>query len=874
MTFFSQPIADVMQQLTSRADGLSSQEATERLGRYGANCLAVVPPVPLWVVFLRQFKDFIIYVLLFAVVFSLLIGEMVDAGIILAILLLNGGIGFFQELSADRSLAALKRLTRIQAKVRRDGKVCTIVADDLVPGDIILLESGDKVPADGRLLSAIRLQVEESALTGESLPSAKKIGVVPPGTGLSEQNNMVFASTAVVAGRGTALVTATAMATEIGKISQLIQEAGATMTPLQRRLDRFGRRLGLVIIAICVVVFGVLASRQWLATQTFSPHIFLEMAFVAISLAVAAVPTALPAVVTISLAVGVKRLLARQCLVRRLASVETLGCCDVICSDKTGTLTKNEMTVLYGWSMGEEDSFTGTGYDPQGIRQGMAESLLYEIGLLCNNATLEQGTGGWQVSGDPTEGALLVSARKAEVVMVGRRLDELPFDSERKRMSVLWQSSRAMRVYTKGALDSLLACCDRVLIQGRIEPLTQAWRQQIMTAGNHYAAEAMRVLAFAYKEVESSLGWGEEQLIFVGLQAMVDPPRPDVVEAIRRAKVAGIRPIMITGDYTTTAEAVARDVGIGGQVMSGAELDAMPDNVLRQALLTGVSIFARVIPAHKQRIVKMLQAEGHVVAMTGDGVNDAPALKHADIGIALGSGTEVAKEAADVVLLNDSFANIVAAVEEGRGIYDNIQKSIMLLLSGNLGEVLIIFLAVVGGMNLPLTAVLLLWINMITDGAPALAYSLDPPSRQIMQRPPIPLSQGVLPVNRLLLLIFLGIVGTFMALFLFYESGGATGGGDSLTLGRTMVFTFIVLYEMILVFVVRGAYQVPFFANPLLWVAVLLTFALQGLVLYTPMAALFGVVALGWREIGVLAMAGSCFCGVALLFVRWQGRGR
>ncbi|MEN8140762.1 MAG: cation-translocating P-type ATPase [Thermodesulfobacteriota bacterium] len=867
MTFHDQSAADVIREVASSASGLSEAEAQERLAKVGPNRLTAAPPPSLLVIFLNQFRSFIIYILLFAIVFSLLIGEYADSLIILAILFLNGAIGFFQEHSANKSLAALKRMTRVQATVVRDGTPHQVVADDLVPGDLILLESGSKVPADARLLTTVHLQVDESPLTGESVPVSKEAKVLLPAeTGIADQHNMVFSSTSVVAGRGQALVTATAMATEIGKISRQIQEAGDVLTPLQRRLDRFGRKLGLVIIGICLIVLGVLVARALLGKGDLNGSMVLEMAFIAIALAVAAVPTALPAVVTISLAVGVKRLLAKGCLVRRLAAVETLGSCDIICSDKTGTLTENKMTVVRGWSVAGETICEGSGYEPVGELTGEAPALLFEIGLWCNNATLTENDGVWQLSGDPTEGALLVSGRKAGISKVWQRQDELPFDSQRKLMSVLLAGEEGTRVYSKGAPDQLLACCDRIMVAGRVEPLTAELAQEILAANERYAGEAMRVLAMAWKEANGPADFSEQGLIMVGLQAMIDPPRADVAHSLSRATVARVRSIMITGDYPATAAAVAATIGISGESMSGAEMDGLSDGELAAALATGTNIFARVVPAHKQRIVTALQEQGHVVAMTGDGVNDAPALKQADIGVAVGSGTEVAKEAADFVLLKDSFSHIVDAVAEGRGIYDNIQKSIMLLLSGNLGEVLIIFLAVISGMNLPLTAVLLLWINMVTDGAPALAYSVDPYSRGNMTRAPIPLQEGILPRPRLQLLAFLGLVGTVIGLLLFAGNGGWASDSAQVQHGRTLVFSFVVCYEMLLAFIIRRHYQVPLFANPLLWLAVTGALLLQLLVIYTPLAPYFGVVPLDLDDLALLGLGALAFLGAFFIY--------
>jgi P-type Ca2+ transporter type 2C len=866
MEFFNKNKQQVITELDSSPQGLDLVEVETRQRQYGLNRLSSPPAPSLFSLFVKQFKDFIVYILLFAIFFSLLIGEYVDSIIILAILLLNGIIGFFQEFSANRSLNALKKMIRIQSLVLRDGKQFTVLAEELVPGDIILLENGDKIPADARLIRTVSLQVDESALTGESLPVRKEDGLLPESTPISDQLNMVFASTAVVAGRATAVVTATAMNTEIGKISRLIQESKEGLTPLQRRLERFGKRLGAVIIAICTVILFTLIVRQFLSTEAITISYFQEIAFIAISLAVAAVPTALPAVVTITLAVGVKRLLAKRCLVRRLAAVESLGSCDIICSDKTGTLTKNEMTIVHAWSLDGESLLSGSGYSPQGMVEGEAAPLLYEIGMVCNNAKLEELEDRWQIVGDPTEGALLVSGAKADVDFKGERLEELPFDSSRKCMSVLLEKSDELIMYSKGAPDDLLARCNFILLGGTAVVLNKELRQKVLNAYDQYASQAMRVLAMAYKEIEHRSEFTEEALVFVGLQAMIDPPRPDVAESVLRAKRAHIRSIMITGDYPKTARAVATSVGIEGEMLTGSQMDMLSDQELSQALQQDTNIFARVVPEHKLRIVQVLRADGHVVAMTGDGVNDAPALKHADIGVAVGSGTEVAKEAADFILLDDSFAHIVDAVEQGRGIYDNIQKSIMLLLSGNLGEVLIIFFAVVTGMNLPLTAVLLLWINMITDGAPALAYSIDPYSGEIMQRPPIPLTEGILPKARLLLLFFLGIAGTGIALTIFVNTGGDSSNGEQLMHGRTMVFNFIVLYEMMLVFLIRRSYHVAFLANPLLWGAVLLTFALQALILYTPLASVFQVVPPNRDDMLVLGLGGFCFFMAYLLY--------
>lgn len=850
----------VMERLHTSPRGLDCKEADNRRHHFGPNSLKSKPPVPAWRILLNQFTSFIIYLLLFAVLFSLLIGEYVDSLVILAILILNSLIGFVQELNANRSLEALKKLTSIRALVVRAGTVVELTADQLVPGDIIHLDSGDKVPAEARLIRSIQLQVDESALTGESTPVRKNTTTLSGLRQISDQINMVFASTAVVGGRGTAVVTATGMQTEIGRISQLLAESVEEKTPLQHRLDAFGKNLGIVIIGICCVVFLISLGRYGFHNSTIPAQVFLDFSFIAISLAVAAVPTALPAVVTIALSVGTKRLLKKNTLVRQLTSVETLGCCDVICSDKTGTLTQNKMTVTHAWTPNNGSALSDSGFNDR----KKISPLLFQIGVACNNASVTTTGGVVEVKGNPTECALLVSAQKAGITFTGKRLDELPFEPQRKCMSVKVEVDNRVFLYTKGAPDHLLARCTSILSQGQVRPLEEDDRERILQENNQLASQSMRVIAFGYRTLNTSDPIKEVNLIFVGLQAMIDPPRQNVARSIERASQAHIRTIMITGDHRETAVAIAENIGIFGGVLTGKDMDRLNDWQLRQKLAE-TSIFARVIPEHKQRIVAALQHLGHTVAMTGDGVNDAPALKKADIGIAVGSGTEVAKEAADFVLLDDAFDSIVDAVEEGRGIYDNIQKSIMLLLSGNLMEVLVIFLAVLIGFNLPLTALLLLWINLITDGAPALAYTVDPYSEDIMKRPPIPLSEGILPRHRLRLLLFLGVVGTLIGLVVFVTNGGNEEAPEAIQRARTMLFTYVVMYEMLLAFVIRSSYRVRLLSNPWLWVAVLLSLFLQAAILYTPLHEVFHVSPLSGYDLSLLLLAGLVFAAACLL---------
>ena len=859
MHYSQQSAEEVLGSLQSRSAGLNQDEVRERLLQYGPNVLESAKAINPLLLFLEQFKSFIIYILLFAVVFSSLIGEYVDSILILVILLANALIGFFQELNAQRSLEALKKIAALHATVMRDGQKVIVDAADLVPGDILVLSAGDKVPADARILESVRLKVEESALTGESVPAEKDNNLLSEKVQIGEQRNMLFATTSVVVGNGTAIVVGTGMETEIGKITALISSAVDEMTPLQRRLHRFGKRLGWVILAICLVVFSLL-SFQSFVSGTLTEQTFIAFLFIAISLAVAAVPTALPAVVTIALSVGVKRLLKKKALVRRLSSVETLGSCDVICTDKTGTLTENQMTVRYGWTMDGEVKLLGTGYDPVGEVSGNPVELLFKAGLLCNNADLYERDNHWEMIGDPTEGALLSSAGKTGVAGSEKRIDEIPFDSDRKMMSVLVEdASNQYAVFSKGAPGHLLEHCSSYYKDGKILPLDQDILSEIETQNDIYAAQAMRVLAFAWKTKKSTEHFDEEELTFLGFQAMIDPPRKDVISAIKTTAEAGVRVIMVTGDYQATAQAIGKEIGIHSDVCSGDVLDSMDDVALTELLQSGINIFARVVPEHKQRIVTALQKMGHTVAMTGDGVNDAPALKKANIGIAVGSGTEVAKEASDIVLLDDSFSNIVDAIREGRGIYDNIQKSIMLLLSGNFGEVLIIFVAVMTGMNLPLTAILLLWINMVTDGAPALAFSVDPYGTDIMTRKPKAGRENILPLDKLALIGVLGGIGTVLALFLFSLYGGTNGDGEELRLGQTMVFNFVVLYEVVLVFVIRRDYKVPLFSNYWVWAAVVFSIVVQLILMYTPLRNVFKIVALDARQLSLLFVTALCF---------------
>ncbi len=870
----SQLSADaVLQELASTEAGLAQAEAEHRLAQYGPNRLLAQVPINHWRLFFNQFKSFIVYILLVATFLAAITTEYVDATIILLILLANAGIGYWQELSAQKSLQALKQLDAGQAKVYRDGQLRTLGAEELVPGDVVMVEAGDKIPADARLLTANRLKVGEASLTGESVPVDKTTDALPGDLPIADRLNCIYAATNVADGSGKAVVIATGMTTEMGKIAAMLHEGETELTPLQLRLEAFGRNLGYVVLGICALMVGVFVVEQ-VVQHTFTWSGLLQICLLAVSLAVAAVPEGLPAVVTIALSIGVKKLLAKKALVKKLASVETLGSCNIICSDKTGTLTQNQMTVTDAWSLVGEAHLAGIGYQPEGEVSGQAGPLLFQIGALCNNASLYQKENQWQITGDPMEAALLASAQKAGADITGfQRLAELPFDSIRKRMSVAVQHGEETLLLVKGAPDVLLEQCDKAW-QEEARPMDEATKAQIMQQVNHYTTQAKRVLGFAYKPLPSAEATAlrpedESQLIFVGLQALIDPPRPEVTEAVRRAQAAGIRLMMITGDHLVTAQAIGEQIGITGLAIDGPALDALSDDGLDQALANGTNLFARVTPAHKMRIIATLKKQQNVVAMTGDGVNDAPALQKADIGVAVGSGTDVAKEAADFVLMDDSFVHIVNAIEEGRGIYDNIQKAILHLLTGNLSEVIVVVVAVVLGWPLPLTAIMLLWINLVTDGMPALALAMDPHGPGIMERKPLPLNTGILPRELLIFLVILGVLsgGAAIALFVWYN--GHVTDSPQIGTARTVVFQFIALAEMVILFAIRAYFRTPIFTNGWVWVAVGGTLTLQAGLMYSPLSTFFDIVPLGLSDLGILGGStvafGAVVWGVMLL---------
>ncbi|HEU4522382.1 MAG TPA: cation-translocating P-type ATPase, partial [Thermoanaerobaculia bacterium] len=800
---------------------------------------------------------------------------------IFAVVLLNATLGFVQEARAEAAVAALRAMSAADATVIRGGERRRVPAAELVPGDIVLLEEGDTIPADARVLESTALQTAEAALTGESLPVSKDTAAITGDVPVGDRHNMVFAGTAATYGRGTAIVTATGMSTEMGHIAGLLKDTGPDTTPLQEELDRVGKILGVVVVAIAVVMIATII----LIEHVRGLSAIIDVLILGVALAVAAVPEGLPAVVTAVLSIGVQRMARRNAIIRHLVAVETLGSATVIASDKTGTLTRNEMTVRAVITASGRVSFGGSGYDPAGdvrredgaavegaLRTELERALA--VADRANNASLQQRDGRWTIQGDPTEAALIVAARKAGLTSDALeaklpRLGEVPFSSERKLMSTVHEDEQHHPIiFTKGAPDVLLGRCAFELAGEERRPLTEERREQIEQTNEALANEALRTLGVAFRSLpddapsehpDESL---EHDLVFAGLIGMIDPPRPEAREAVARAKRAGIRPIMITGDHPATAAVIARELGIGGsgRTVTGVELQRLSKEDLDRTVQE-VSVYARVNPEHKLRIVDALQGRGAVVAMTGDGVNDAPALKSADIGIAMGiTGTDVSKEAADIVLTDDNFASIVAAVEEGRAIFTNIRKFLRYLLSSNIGEVLTMFFGVLfadaiglqseEAVVLPLLATQILWINLVTDGAPALALGVDPADVGLMDSPPRPAGEGVLTAKMWRGILFVGIVMAVGTLWVVDASlpGGFVEGTGSLSYAQTMAFTTLMLFQIFNVLNARSDTRSAFvglLSNHWLWGAIALSILLQVAVIYMPfLQRAFGTVAL------------------------------
>jgi Ca2+-transporting ATPase len=854
-------------ELKTSSNGLSSSEAKKRINQYGLNEIKEKEGISPLKIFISQFHNFIIYILLVALIVSIFVGEKIDAIVIGAILVLNAVLGFIQEYKAEKAIEALKKMASLKAKVLRDGKEQKIDASQLVPGDIIILETGDKVPADARLIEVINLQTQEAALTGESVPVKKELVVLDEKTPVADRINMVFSSTIVTKGRARALIASTGMNTEIGKIAEMIQTTETVLTPLQIKLKQLGKFMGIAVIIIAVVVFLV-----GLLKAELSP---IEMFIASVALAVAAIPEGLPAVVTISLALGVQRMIKRNALVRKLPSVETLGSTTVICSDKTGTLTCNEMTVRKMYFNNNIIDVSGEGYLTKGDfkiddREVNAKdlSLLLQVGALCNDSKLEKK----ENIGDPTEIALVVSAAKAglDKDLLDRkyhRIGEIQFTSERKIMSTFHKIGGKKTIYTKGAPDVILNSCNRILVNGKIKKLNKLQKKKILAINDKFAEGALRVLGFAYNEGALT----EKNLIFIGLQAMMDPARPEVRLAIEQSKKAGIKVVMITGDHIVTAKAIAKELGIEGNAIEGKDLDKIKD--LKKHVET-VNIYARVNPEHKSKILEALRKNGHIIAMTGDGVNDAPALKKADIGVAMGiTGTDVSKEASDMILVDDNFASIVNAIEEGRSIYSNIKKFVEYLLSSNLGEVLTIFVAIMlsgfFGNALPLLAIHILWINLVTDGFPALALGVEPVEKGLMDKPPRHPKERILSEYIIIRMALIGVIMMAGTLFMFkwYLPKGVV-------YAQTMAFTTLMMFQMFNVLNCRSEdnslFKVGVFSNMWLIGAMAISILLQVAVIHTPLASLFKTVPLTLIDWGyVVFVSSSVFIGIEILkFVR------
>ena len=876
--------------------GLDKTEAARRLARYGRNELVTAAPRPEWLKFLDQFADVLVLLLIVASMISIVIwlherGTALpyEAMAIIAIVMLNALMGYIQESRAERAAAALRQMSAARSNVIRNGKRQGVPAAELVPGDVIIVAEGDTVPADARLVESVALQTAEAALTGESLPVAKDIAPAAATAELGDWHGMIFSGTTAVYGHGLAVVTATGMSTQMGRIADLLEKASDEVTPLQRELGRMGKVLAVIVVLIAVAMIGTI----FLVSDLRSFSEVFEVLLLGVALAVAAVPEGLPAVVTAVLAIGMQRMARKNAIIRRLAAVEALGSATVIASDKTGTLTRNEMTVRRVVTASGCTNLSGTGYSLEGDVQLVGDSsvtvpLQFELvraltaAERANNAVLQEIDGNWTVLGDPTEGALIVAARKAGLLSDAldarfARIGEVPFSSERKLMSTVHTDSERRErlvLVTKGAPDILLAHCTHELVGREAVALTDARRAEIMAGNDALAAEALRTLGVAFRSLPADAqerdGFDEDMeqdLVFLGLIGMIDPPRREASEAVALARAAGIRPIMITGDHPKTAAIIAAELGItsGQRAVGGAELEAMTEDELDRTV-QDVSVYARVKPEHKLRIVRSLQRAGETVAMTGDGVNDAPALKAADIGIAMGiTGTDVSKEAADMILADDNFATIVAAVEEGRAIFSNIRKFLRYLLSSNIGEVMTMFFGVVLadrlGLSsakdvvvLPLLATQILWINLVTDGAPALAIAVDPADSAVMQRPPRPRNEGVI-TRRMWGGIFL--VGAIMAagtLLVLDASlpGGLIEGSGTIAYGRTMAFTTLVLFQLFNVFNARSDELSAFhglFRNGWLWAALTLSLLLHMLVIYTPfLQEAFSTVSLGVED--------------------------
>jgi Ca2+-transporting ATPase len=882
--FWKLSVSETIKLLKSSKDGLSEEEAEKRLGQYGLNEWKEKKQISRLSIFARQFRGLLVLILIAATVFSFAIGEVVDSIVILVILVLNAFFGFRQEYKAEKAVEALKRLASPKATVLRDGVKKTIETRYIVPGDIIFLEEGIRVPADIRIIESVNMKVDEASLTGESMPVLKICEAIEKAGGISGRKNMAFMGTAVAYGRGLGIAVSTAMGTEMGRIAEYVQETEEKLTPLQKGLDRFGRNLGVLIILICIAVAALGIFRQ--------EGVFNSI-LIGIALAVAAIPEGLPAIVTITLALGMQRMARQKSLMRRLSAVETLGSVSVICADKTGTMTKNEMTVTEISAAGKIYNVSGSGYQPEGNFYSGGKSvnpakekglsMLLKIGLLCNNSELRKNKKDWSVLGDPTEGALVVAAAKAfdtEKTIISEyvRKGEIPFSSERRRMSTInftrlspenKLSAGKYYLFMKGAPETVLRLSHSIYKNGIVQSFGSREKEEVLKTNEKMCGKALRVLGFAFRELKKSeIGKRpdelENNLVFAGLAGMIDPPRPEIKADVEICRKAGIKVVMVTGDNENTAAAIAKKIGITGhdsRILKGEELKKMSDREFHK-IVEEVSVYARTEPLQKMKIVNALKANGLVVAMTGDGVNDAPAIKRADIGIAMGiKGTDVSKEASDMILEDDNFSTIVSAVKEGRGIYDNIKKFIDYLLSCNTGEVLVVFLAMLLGFAnpetglviLPLTAIQILWINLVTDGLPALAIGVDPPAEDIMERKPRSPKEKLMSAGMINdMVVFGGLMALIVLVSFWLEL--ANGVGRAVTIA----FTMIAIFEMVRALSVRTKYGLGMLSNSKLLIAIAVSVLAQMAVVYIPqLQVVFDTVAIGlydWLVIAGLAV--------------------
>ncbi|MDD5127179.1 MAG: cation-translocating P-type ATPase [Dehalococcoidales bacterium] len=908
--WYNQEADEIFKSLGSSPAGLSTEEARKRLDQYGYNEFKEEKKTSAWALFFEQFKSALIIILLAAVVLSVVVGlinyqpghglpeEITDAIVIFAIVIACVFLGFIEEFRSEKAMAALKKMAALTATVIRGGTDVEIPAREIVPGDIVVLNTGDRVPADVRLVEAYNMSTEEAPLTGESTPVEKFTNAIPGAeVAIGDRKNMAFSGTNVSYGRGRGIVVGTGMQTEFGKIAAMLQDVEEEETPLQKNLDKVGKMLAYASLGVVAIVAGL---------GIFRGHELLEMFIWGVSLAVAAVPEALPAVVVISLSIGVQKMVKRHALVRRLSAVETLGCTTVICSDKTGTLTQDEMTVRQIYAGGKLIDVTGAGYEPKGdfqfggkpldISAEPAVQTLMKAGALCNDTRLINAEGIWDIKGDPTEGALVVLSAKAGVTQEDAntrfpRVDEIPFSSERKRMTTMHRTPEGIIAYSKGAPEIVLDSCSRILVNGAEKPLTDKEKNEVLDTARQMAGNALRVLGLAYQPINAVPSRKEDVergMVFAGLAGMIDPPRPEAKDAIALCAKAGIKSVMITGDHKITAMAVAKELGIlkDGMALTGAELDKMPDEEFEKKV-GDIDVYARVSPAHKLKVISAFDKKGDVVAMTGDGVNDAPALKKADIGVAMGiTGTDVSKEAAAMVLTDDNFASIVAAVEEGRGIFQNIKKYLMFLLSANVGEVLIMFVAGLFAMPLPLVAIHLLWVNLTTDGLPALALAVDPADPDIMDQPPRDPKSSIFSKNVLTVIIAIGVVmfATMLPMFIWKltEYGGSWRDPNNPMIpeAQTMVLCTLVLFELFVTFACRSdihsVFHLGFFKNKWLVLANLSSLAMLMAVLYIPfLQGPFRVVPMAaedWLFIAPISLSGFVTVEIVKFIFRRNNR--